>query len=75
MSNPNVLNQGVNTVDVASKSEIQRLKHELSEAQSALVVPYQPQNRNGTEGEMLESRLEALQHEHEEMKAKSTFKY
>lgn len=75
MSNPSVLNQGVNTVDVASKVEIQRLKQELSEAQNALVVPYQPQNRNETGEEMLEARLEALQHEHEEMKGKATFKY
>lgn len=75
MSNPNVINQGINTVDVASKVEIQRLKHELSEAQSALVVPYQPQNRGETGQEMLEARFEALQQEHEEMKAKLTFKY
>ena len=50
MSNPNVMSQNVNTVDVASKVEIQRLKHELSEAQSALIVPFHPQNRNENGG-------------------------
>ena len=75
MSNPNVHGQSMNTVDVASKVEIQRLKHELAVAQSTLAVPTQQMNVSRSGDEMLEARLVALQNEHNEMKEKASFKF
>eukprot|EP00434_Breviolum_minutum_P034007 symbB.v1.2.030096.t1/scaffold3350.1/size58636/2 len=76
MSNPAVRNQGANTVDVASRIEIQNLRQELIAAQNTIAIPNQSSTSNNTaEEEQLVSRLKEVELQNEEMKEQGSFEF
>lgn len=76
MSNPVVRSQGANTVDVASKIEIQNLRQELAAAQSSIVLSNQSTNAvTNAEEEQMVSKMQELEHENQEMKSNSAFDF